>query len=62
VADIEWDIAEAEARVADLQEEMGRPEVLRDGERMKAVHAEFEATQEKLAKLLEHWEEAVELE
>ncbi len=62
VADIEWDIAEAEARVADLQDDMSRPEVLRDGERMKAVHAEFEATQAKLAQLLEHWEEAVELE
>jgi ATP-binding cassette, subfamily F, member 3 len=62
VADIEWDIAETEARLADLQETMARPEVLRDGERMKVVHTEFEATQVKLAKLMEHWEEAVELE
>ena len=50
-----------EAQVAELQAALTRPEVLRDGQRAKEVHRDFETAQSTLARLYEHWEEAIEL-
>jgi ATP-binding cassette subfamily F protein 3 len=61
VAELEADIATAEAQVAELQEALTRPEVLRDGQRAREVHRDFEMAQTWLAQLYEHWEEACEL-
>ena len=61
VAELEADIATVEAQVAELQEALTRPEVLRDGQRAKEVHRDFETAQSSLARLYEHWEEACEL-
>jgi len=59
--EIEREIAQTEQRVADLQDEMSSPTVLRDGQRMKQIAADYEALQQKLPQLYEHWEEALEL-
>ena len=61
VAEIEEEIAQREARVAELHELFAREEVLRDGAQVKALQAELEAQQAALSRLYEHWEEAVEL-
>ena len=61
VAEIEAEIAQREARLAELHELFAREEVLRDGAQVKALQAELEAQQAALAQLYEHWEEAVEL-
>jgi ATP-binding cassette subfamily F protein 3 len=61
VEDIEADVAARESRVAELQSAMADPAVLRDGERIRTIRREFEQAQAALAQLLEHWEEALEL-
>jgi ATP-binding cassette subfamily F protein 3 len=61
VADIEAEIQRVESRVAELHEMMTQPDVLRDGRRMKEVSDELTGAEETVARLLEHWEEAVEL-
>ncbi len=61
VADIEADIAKTESTLAELQESMMRPEVLRDGVKAREIHKECETLEQKLAQLYEHWEEASEL-
>jgi ATP-binding cassette subfamily F protein 3 len=61
VADIEADIAAAEARRADLEQKMASPELYRDGERVKETTRAFEQTEAEIRRLYEHWEEAVEL-
>jgi ATP-binding cassette subfamily F protein 3 len=61
VDEIEADITALEARIADLQAGMSDPAVLRDGERIRQHKSEFDDAQAKLAQLLEHWEEASEL-
>lgn len=61
VAEIEEEIAQREARLAELHELFAREDVLRDGAQVKALQAELEAQQAALARLYEHWEEAVEL-
>lgn len=60
-ADIEREIADKEQRIADLQDEMSSPAVLRDGQRMKQIAADYEALQQQLPALYEHWEEALEM-
>jgi hypothetical protein len=50
-----------EAEIADLQADLASPEVLRDGLRIKQVHQDYAAAEEELAQLMEHWEEALEL-
>ncbi|MFV0442516.1 MAG: ABC-F family ATP-binding cassette domain-containing protein [Planctomycetaceae bacterium] len=59
--DIETDIARIEGEIADLETDLASPEVLRDGERTKRVHQDYAAAQDELAQLMEHWEEALEL-
>ncbi len=59
--DLEKDIAAAEARIELLHQMMGDPAVLRDGARVKEVHAELSALEEQLPQLYEHLEEAIEL-
>ncbi len=60
-ADIEREIADKEQRIASLQDEMASPAALRDGQRMKQIAADYEALQQQLPQLYEHWEEALEL-
>jgi len=59
--EIEQEIAKREAEVARLQEDMARPEVLRDGNLTKQTMQAYEAEKVTLAQLYEHWEEALEL-
>lgn len=61
VDELEAEIAEAEELMIQLQADMSRPEVLRDGARAKDTTQRFDETQARLAQLYEHWEEAVEL-
>jgi ATP-binding cassette subfamily F protein 3 len=61
VDDIEADIAATESLVAELHARMVDPQVLRDGDRMRKATQELEAAETKLAQLMEHWEEASEL-
>lgn len=61
VADLEAEISEYEELVERLQGDLGDPEVLRDGERVKDTMDAFEDAQQHLEELYEHWEEAVEL-
>jgi len=61
VADLEKDIASAEARVQNLHHQLASPEIHRDGERVKRCMADLDEGQAELASLYEHWEEAVEL-
>jgi len=61
VVDLEADIATLEARIATLQELLGNPDTYRDGQKARDVKDEFEAGQQRLAELYEHWEEASEL-
>ncbi|MCA9053407.1 MAG: ABC-F family ATP-binding cassette domain-containing protein [Planctomycetaceae bacterium] len=58
---IEADIADREAEIADLEVDLASPEVLRDGDRTRQVHRDYARAQEELAQLMEHWEEALEL-
>lgn len=61
INEIESEIFELESKVEELHHQLTRPEVLRDGERVKLVHAEIDTTKESLARLYDHWEEATEL-
>ncbi|HSS18871.1 MAG TPA: ABC-F family ATP-binding cassette domain-containing protein [Pyrinomonadaceae bacterium] len=55
---IEAEIAEAEARLATLAEEMSKPEVARDITRLVQVNDEYQAAEKQLSALLEEWERA----
>jgi len=61
VADIEGDIQTQESRIEQLHVALMSPEVLRDGERVKDIHAEIERRPTELMTLYERWDEAVEL-
>ncbi len=61
VADIESDIASAEEKLRTLEADLCNPDVLRDGRRVKEVMTATEQLKSDLARLYEHWEEAVEL-
>ena len=61
VSDIEEEIFIRETRVMELNEELLKPEVVRDGEKMKRINQELNEEQEKIKLLYEHWEEASEL-
>ncbi|MCI0703995.1 MAG: ABC-F family ATP-binding cassette domain-containing protein [Planctomycetia bacterium] len=61
VPDIEADIATTEKKVADLETSLQTPEVYRDATRVRDTMAELEKTKDALARLYQHWEEAVEL-
>jgi ATP-binding cassette subfamily F protein 3 len=60
-ADIEADIAAVETERAELEKLLASPDLYRDGERVKQTTKAFEDVKVKLARLYEHWEEAVEL-
>lgn len=60
VADIEAEIAQREARVAELHNALADPEVLRSGPRVKAARDELSANTSALEQLYEHWAEASE--
>ncbi|MFM9068294.1 MAG: hypothetical protein ACKOUR_13310 [Planctomycetota bacterium] len=47
--------------MAELHEMMTQSDVLRDGRRMKEVNDELTAAEATIGRLMEHWEEAVEL-
>jgi len=59
--DIEDEIFIRETRVKELQDDLMDPNVLRDGERVKAIQKEIAEEEELLQTLYEHWEEASEL-
>ncbi|MDR2170354.1 MAG: ABC-F family ATP-binding cassette domain-containing protein [Planctomycetaceae bacterium] len=61
VADIEEEIFARETRVMALNDDLLSQEVVRDGERLKAIHLEIKQEQEKIATLYEHWDESNEL-
>ena len=61
VSEIEADIAEQEELLESLQDSLADPAILRDGDRTRETKEAFEETQEALAVLYEHWEEAMEL-
>jgi ATP-binding cassette subfamily F protein 3 len=61
VEDLEGEIAATEARRAELQEELASPEIYRDGQRVRDAREAYDAVETELARLYEHWEEAVEL-
>jgi ATP-binding cassette subfamily F protein 3 len=61
VEDIEAEIHERELRIEELHSLLAKPEVLRDGEKVKRTKGEIDLQQQTLATLYEHWEEAAEL-
>ena len=50
-----------ERRFSGVHEALASPETHRDGQKVKQATADLEATQTELARLMEHWEEAHEL-
>ena len=60
-AEIEDDIAAAEAELRELEGRMASPELYRDGDKVKETTKAFEEVKAELARLYEHWEEAVEM-
>ncbi len=61
IEEIETDIAEREAEIADLEADLANPAVLRDALQVKRTHQRYAEAQSELAQLMEHWEEALEL-
>jgi ATP-binding cassette subfamily F protein 3 len=61
VEEIESDIAALETQRAELERLLASADLYRDGGRVKETTRAFEETQEKLRRLYDHWEEAVEL-
>ncbi len=59
-ADLEADIAKAEALKTKLEADMADPATYRDEAKARKVREDFESAEAKLAQLYEHWEEAVE--
>jgi ATP-binding cassette, subfamily F, member 3 len=55
---LEAEIAEAERRLAAASEELSRPEVARDPERVAALNDDYRAADERLRALYEEWERA----
>ncbi|MBY0227769.1 MAG: ATP-binding cassette domain-containing protein, partial [Gemmataceae bacterium] len=59
--ELEAEIALAEEELAGLEKAMADPDLYRDGEKVKRTTARFEEAKAQIARLYEHWEEAVEL-
>jgi hypothetical protein len=55
---IEAEITELEKRIADLSNDMTKPEIARDITRLVAVNDEYERSEALLAVLLDEWERA----
>lgn len=60
--DIEAEIQQREQRVEELHVALASPEVLRDGNKVRQVKTELDDQQLTIARLYEHWEEAMELQ
>ncbi len=60
VADIEEEIFARETQIMTLNDDLLRPEIARDGEKVRTIHLEIKEEQNKIALLYEHWEEAAE--
>ena len=58
---IEEDITRCEIRVMELEAEMADPETHRNAERMKTIQDDYDEANAELERLMEHWEEAAEL-
>lgn len=60
---IEAEIAEKEGKIESLQAEMASPDLYRDGkgDRVRQITEEFETLKADVARLYEHWDEAMEL-
>jgi ATP-binding cassette subfamily F protein 3 len=61
VAEIEAEIHDREAAIARLHQELATPEVLRNGQLVVQLNRELEEHSGKLEQLIEHWQEALEL-
>ncbi|MBQ9874878.1 MAG: ABC-F family ATP-binding cassette domain-containing protein [Thermoguttaceae bacterium] len=61
ISEIEDEIFIRETHMQTLNEDLLKPENLRDGEKMKELQAEIKAEEEAIKTLYEHWEEASEL-
>ena len=57
-ADIEEEIFARETQIMAWNDDLLRPEIVRDSDRVRLIHQEIQAEQEKIASLYEHWEEA----
>ncbi|MDO5581771.1 MAG: ABC-F family ATP-binding cassette domain-containing protein [Planctomycetia bacterium] len=61
VEDIEAEVFMVETQLITLREEVIKPEVLRDGEKVRALNEEIADAEQQLKQLYEHWDEATEL-
>jgi ATP-binding cassette subfamily F protein 3 len=61
VRDLELDIEKAEARIADHEARLVDPEVYKDGRKVAELTRAMETDRAELTRLMEHWEEAMEL-
>ena len=61
VPDLEADVAATEAKVAALEAALQSPDVYRDAPKLRQTTTDLEAAKDALARLYQHWEEAVEL-
>jgi len=61
VADLESEIFDHESKLESLQAELTEPDVLRDGDKVRAIQADIETVKAALTQLYAHWEEATEL-
>ena len=60
-ADIEADIEQHEGQISELESSLTRPEVYKDGRKVHEISQQITALKSELETLLEHWEEAMEL-
>ncbi len=60
--DLEAEIFQRETRLEELYQLLASPEVYRSGQRVREVQQEIKQQKKTLARLYEHWEEAVELD
>jgi ATP-binding cassette subfamily F protein 3 len=60
-ADIESEIAQCETELAEIETLLASPELYRDGDKVKQTTNRFSELKSTIARLYEHWEEAVEL-
>ncbi|MFM7148627.1 MAG: ABC-F family ATP-binding cassette domain-containing protein [Gemmataceae bacterium] len=61
VHELEAEIASGESELADLEQRLADPDLYKDGDKVKQTTARFEELKIALARLYEHWEEAVEM-
>ncbi len=59
--DLEADIAATEAKITQLEAALQSPDVYKDATTLRDTMADLEKSKDALARLYQHWEEAVEL-